>query len=144
MLRINKLTDYAIVLLTHMAGFPLGTVVPIQTASCATRVPAPTLAKIAKQLTRGGLLESKRGASGGYRLARSPGDIPLLDVLTIMEGPVALTECAEPHATCADVDHCTLPPHWQVITSAVQNALGQVTLAALTTAPPPLEGPHEH
>src|SRR3546814_11369215 len=59
-----------------------------------TRVPLPTVAKLLKALTRAQLLESLRGAHGGYRLARSAEKISVADIIGALEGPIAVTACS--------------------------------------------------
>jgi Rrf2 family iron-sulfur cluster assembly transcriptional regulator len=64
------------------------------------RIPLRFLEQIFQELKRAGLVESKRGPRGGFRLARSPDDVRLGDVLRAVEGPVALA----PHAPARRVD----------------------------------------
>ena len=74
MLRISKLSDYAMVILAILAGEPAR----VQTATVLaerTKIAAPTVSKLLKQLHRAGLVSSTRGLHGGYQLARSPSEI---------------------------------------------------------------------
>ena len=93
MLRMRKLTDYAFVLLAHMARNDADATWVAQDLSEATRVPLPTTAKVLKRLARHDLLTSRRGASGGYWLSRAPAAITVADVIEALEGPLAITEC---------------------------------------------------
>ena len=93
MLKLSKLTDYAVVVLVRLASGDL-----VQTSPCiaqATGVPEPTVAKVLKALAGSGLVASQRGARGGYRLARTLSDIPVADVIAAIDGPIALTACVE-------------------------------------------------
>ena len=130
MLRISKLTDYAIVVLTRMAREPAVTHNAAQLAA-DVRIAAPTVSKILKTLTRGGLVVSRRGAHGGYCLARAPEKTNVADVIDAMEGPISLTECAEAVGNCAQEPVCSVRGNWQWINRAIRIALESVTLAEM-------------
>jgi FeS assembly SUF system regulator len=135
MLRMSKLTDYGIVLMTHMA---MGADRPIQTAQAlakASRVPLPTVSKILKELSRAGLVVSHRGRRGGYGLARRPEAIAVSEIIAALEGPVALTECSETAGACLLEPDCPAASHWGVINHAIQQALDGLTLSSLQPRP---------
>ncbi|MCY4311040.1 MAG: Rrf2 family transcriptional regulator, partial [Rhodospirillaceae bacterium] len=67
MLRLNRITDYAVVVLTRMAHDPRRLVTAPQLSE-ESNVPAPTVAKVLKALTKEGILASQRGVNGGYLL----------------------------------------------------------------------------
>lgn len=92
---------------------------------------AATVAKLLRQLAGGGLVESVRGARGGYRLARSPGDITVADVVAALEGPIALTECAGAKSCCSIESHCGIRGNWRLINAALETALRSVTFAQM-------------
>lgn len=131
MLRMSKLTDYGTVLLTYMAREP-ERLFSAQELAERTRLAPPTVAKLLKALGRAGLLDSQRGAHGGYTLARPPAEISAVDIIDAIEGPVALTECATGHSTCSIEAACAVGHNWQRINAGIRNALQAVTLAELT------------
>lgn len=131
MLRISKLTDYSIVVLTDMARDAARVHNAAQLASEANIAP-PTVSKILKGLARAGLLVSYRGASGGYRLARAPEHISVAAIIDAMEGPISLTECGEADGLCEQEPVCAVRGHWQWINRAIRVALESVTLADMT------------
>src|SRR5689334_2036989 len=93
MLRLSKLTDYAVVVLVRLSRET-----GVQTSpgiAATTGIPEPTVAKVLKILAAGGLVASQRGARGGYRLLRPLGAIPVSDVIAAVDGPIALTACVE-------------------------------------------------
>ena len=61
-----------------------------------SRVPLPTVSKLAKELSKAGLVISHRGRNGGYGLARPAEAISIAEIVEALEGPIALTECAKP------------------------------------------------
>jgi len=131
MLRMTKQADYGIVLLTHMVGAPERRYTAPELAG-ESRLPAPTVSKILKQLAREGLLDSHRGAKGGYSLARGPQEISVVEMITALDGPIAFTECIEDvPGYCSQESVCHLRGHWQVINDAVREALEKISLAEL-------------
>lgn len=130
MLRVSRLTDYATVVLAQMARDP-GTVHTAADLAELTRLGRPTVSKLLKQLARGGLLTSYRGAHGGYLLARAPERINAAEIIDTVEGPMAMTECSLDDHQCELEGVCNVGHHWQRISRAIRAALEEVTLADL-------------
>jgi FeS assembly SUF system regulator len=139
-LRLARLTDYAIVVLAHMARHAHLCVHPASELATETGVPLPTVQKVLKTLAGAGLVESRRGARGGYALAADPAATTLLTVIERLEGPIGLTDCAIALAAdaggCSDHDHCVVGDHWPVLNEAVRGALEGVTLLTLARRRP--------
>jgi FeS assembly SUF system regulator len=130
MLRISRLTDYATVLLAALAEDPAR----VQTAAALaerTRIAAPTVSKLLKQLHHAGLVSSTRGLRGGYRLARPPAQISAAAILDALEGPLALTDCAAGQGQCGIEQTCRVGRAWQKVNLAIRRSLYEVTLAQL-------------
>lgn len=135
MIKIGKMTDYAIVVMSLMArqGRKVQTVAQLAER---TGVPGPTVAKLMKSLVTAGLMGSQRGAAGGYVMARAPEDISIAEIITALDGPIALSACVD-----GSEDHCgveTLCPmrgNWDKINKAVRRALQEVTLADMMAPP---------
>ena len=138
MLRIGKLTDYAIIVLGHMARQPERTYTASD-LSTAAGVAVPTVSKILKSLTRARVLRSTRGAKGGYQLAHPPKETTVASLIYAMEGPIALTECGLEHDTCEQASRCHIRGNWAVINRAIRAALESVTLADMATPMPATE-----
>lgn len=128
MLRLSKLTDYATVILSHMAKESTDVHSAIGVAD-ATGIALPTVSKILKLLVNAKVLSSTRGIKGGYTLARSPKLISIAEVICALEGPIALTECSISHEGCEQASGCGISGNWSLINKAIQNALEAVTLA---------------
>lgn len=135
MLRVSKLTDYATVVMTCLAGAGDG-VLSAQVLAERARLELPTVSKLLKQLAQAGLVTSARGINGGYRLARAPERITIADIVTAMEGPIGMTECSAHAGACDHESHCGIRVNWQRISQAVRNALQDVSLADMVAAPP--------
>ncbi|HEU0198656.1 MAG TPA: SUF system Fe-S cluster assembly regulator [Nevskiaceae bacterium] len=153
MLKLGRLADYATLVMTQLA------ISPQQTRSAhdlaqLSRVAPPTVAKLMRLLARAGLVEAARGAKGGYRLARAPAEVSVADIVTAIEGPVALTVCAAHEGRCSIESDCGARSTWRLINAAIQQALKAVSLqqmadgaraeaarhALLHTTPLPLAG----
>lgn len=132
MLRLSKLTDYAVVVLVRLAWMD-----GVQTSpgvAAATGIPEPTVAKVLKTLALGGLVSSQRGAKGGYRLQRDLRAIPIADVIAAIDGPIALTACVEGSASeCESQASCPMRGRWDPVNDAIQQALTSITLADMQT-----------
>jgi len=131
MFRVSKLTDYATVVMSHMARSPEA-VLSAQDLARHTGVELPTTRKVLKHMAGAGLVDSYRGAHGGYRLARAPVQISVFEVIAAMEGPVAMTECGLDEGLCAQEPVCSVRGNWQKINRAVVSALKEVNLLDMT------------
>src|SRR5690606_26088382 len=80
---------------------------------------------------RAGIVESVRGAHGGYRLARPTDQIDSLEVVELLEGSVAPVACLDDNETCSRVGHCSTESLWRKVDNAVRQVLGGTTLADL-------------
>ena len=139
MIRLTKLADYGIVLMTAVArDLPEDSFTAGEIAQRLT-LPLPTIAKLLKLLTRGGLLRSQQGPRGGYQLARKAGTISVAELIEVLEGPVALTECTSVHhASCRHAPECGVRGHWGLINRRVVATLRAISLAEMTDTPQPL------
>jgi FeS assembly SUF system regulator len=135
MLRISKLTDYATVILAALAVEPE----QVRTATALaeqTRIAAPTVSKLLKQLQRAGLVASTRGLHGGYQLSRPATQISAAAILDALEGPVALTDCSAGHGNCRIEATCRVSKVWQRLNLAIRRSLYEVSLAQLAGLDP--------
>lgn len=139
MLRISKLTDYGLVLLTNLAQGGHGILTAHELAD-RSRVPLPTASKILKELCKAGLVLSHRGRRGGYTLARTADQISVAAVVEALEGPVALTECSTHDGGCELEPVCLAKGRWGPISRAIQRTLQRLPLSALGPRPVRLGG----
>jgi FeS assembly SUF system regulator len=142
MIRMSKLTDYAIVLLAHLARTS-GTLTA-QELSSQSGVPLPTVSKLCKELAKADLVASHRGRHGGYGLARPAERISVAEIVEALEGPIALTDCSSPHkGVCGIEATCPAKASWDPVSRAIQGALQGLPLSALVPwrAPPEEQAP---
>ena len=128
MLRVSKLTDYATVILTHIAHQP-DELHAASDMSQSTGVALPTVSKVLKLLSKANILKSHRGAKGGYQLAKNPSETNVAEVITAIEGPIGITECTTSEGICEQESSCEIKGNWNLINRAVYTALEAVTLA---------------
>ena len=152
MIRLSKLADYGIVMMTHLAraqalagptaeGVPVGAGAPGQASAqmiaSDTSIPQPMASKILKLLGRADLLRSQRGAHGGYELARPASQISVAEVIEALEGPIALTQCIdESDGDCCIETLCPARSNWQRINGAIRDALDGISIGEMSRAIP--------
>ncbi|MDA1099708.1 MAG: SUF system Fe-S cluster assembly regulator [Proteobacteria bacterium] len=135
MIRLNKMTDYAVVMLSHMAG-DHGKVVTAARIALDSGVPLPSVSKLLKQLGKANILISHRGAGGGYSLGRAAKNISVAEIVTALEGPIALTACIDGADTsCGSLPLCAMSGHWNQVNRAIEGALQGVSLADMMPRP---------
>ncbi len=131
MLRVTKLADYGIIVLTRLARQGI-TTCNARDIAAESRLPLPVVSKILKLLARHGLLTSHRGIKGGYSLARKPEEVTLAQIIRALEGPIAVTECTDSiHGECGLEMGCPVRGNWHRINLAIDQALETITLAEM-------------
>lgn len=129
MIKVTKLTDYGVGLMARLADGSTDGLATAPDLSEDMKLPLPTVRKILKILTRENLLVSRRGVTGGYSLARGPQQITLMDMVSALEGPMALTECATSESCgCEREDVCGLKENWSWVNTLLQRTLESYTL----------------
>ena len=132
MIRLGKLTDYGLVLMTCMARKPEQPLHSARDLAVESRLPLPTVSKILKGLLQSGLLISHRGIKGGYSLARDAHEISLAEVIAALEGPIALTDCSTDISGLCELERsCPMKMNQRVINSVLKSALEKVMLSDL-------------
>jgi FeS assembly SUF system regulator len=130
-LRLSKITDYGILVLSHLARGPHAATHNAREIAGAVELPLPVVSKLLKVLARAGVLESRRGSKGGFALTRRPEELRVTEMIEALDGPVALTECSGEQSLCQRAGSCAVRAPLQVINTAVENTLATITLADL-------------
>ncbi len=127
-IRLSKLTDYAVVMLSHMAARE-GEVYTTARLAERSGVPEPTAAKILKLLARASILVSQRGSGGGYGLARPAAEISVAEIIVALDGPIALAACVEGSLDHCGVERlCAMRGNWNRVNRAIRDALEEISL----------------
>lgn len=127
MLKIGRMTDYAMLVLSAMAKDPTAVV----SASCLAdnlRLPVTTVSKILKTLGDSGLVSSVRGADGGYHLGKAAATIHVTSVIEAMEGDLAMTECCESTNLCSMGSSCAMRDNWLKINQLIKTLLSRISI----------------
>lgn len=136
MLRLSKLTDYAVVVLTRLEEAEEGGVLTAPGLAATTGLGEPTVSKVLKTLAHAGLVEGRRGAAGGYRLTRPLAEMPLTDVITAIDGPIALTACVDNSVGLCEAEAtCPVRGRWDPVNDAIRRALSGISIADLARVP---------
>ena len=133
MIRLGKLTDYGLVLMTHMAQNSDRSLHTARALAVESRLPLPTVSRLLKELLQSGLLVSYRGIKGGYSLARKPREISVAEIIAALEGAIALTECSTDISGLCDLEPCCpIKNNQRIISHAVRGALENLMLSDLS------------
>lgn len=146
MLKLTKKADYSLIALRHLAivGESVGgTLVPRSSSAKeiaeAYRIPLPILSKVLQKLGKAGFLQSVQGTNGGYKLARDPQRISVLEVIRAVDGPVILTACFT-HDRCDQVGSCTVKEPLRKVHEGILKLLESISIEALTKEDPMPDG----
>ncbi len=130
----SKPCEYAIRALSYLAQPNGRRAVQGREIARAENLPAPVLGKILQELVRKGLLESRRGPGGGFRLARRPELITLRDVVAAIDGLDHFVECAVGLERCSDEAPCPLHDSFKGLRDQVMNYLERTSLSEMARA----------
>lgn len=132
MIKLGKLTDYAVVVMGQLAKEGAEASRSAQYLAEKTGVSAPTVAKVLKRLTKGNFVVSVRGAAGGYKLSRAADQISLAEIITALDGPIALVSCVEGSTEdCKTQRTCPVKGNWNRVNTVITSALSGIKLAEM-------------
>ena len=126
--------EYAIRALTYLAQQPEGTAVPIKEVAEQEDLPPHFLAKIMQTLAKTGVLDSYKGPTGGFALARPAGQITLYDIVEALDDLSNYDHCAVGLAECSDEKPCPLHNMWKGVRTAVLDYFRRTSLVDLAEA----------
>lgn len=125
------MADYGTIVLTTMAKEPERTQSVAEIVSL-TGLPVPSVSKLLKIFIRQGLVQSLRGAKGGYKLARPPAEITTAQIINAIDGPVGMTQCSGGPGLCVHQPRCQVHSHWHRISRIMLEALEQISLQQMS------------
>ena len=131
MFRISRRLDYGLQLMIALANEPEGK--PQSTASLAEKlqIPLPFLHQIGHMLMQASLIKASPGPHGGIRLNRQAETITALQIVEVLEGPIALQPCPECNEQCERFSVCSSQFAWNELQGVVINYLSGVRLDML-------------
>jgi Rrf2 family iron-sulfur cluster assembly transcriptional regulator len=131
-MQLTMTGEYAVRAMMHVASLPKNAIAQIPEISKEWDIPENFLRKIIAKLTKGGLLRSRRGVRGGVALGKAAKKITLLDVIELVEGPMALNKCLINPRFCRRTGTCSVHVVWCEAQTAMRCILNSRTLAELT------------
>jgi Rrf2 family protein len=131
--RISAKADYAVRLAAELAAAPPGTPVTGPTLASAQDAPLAFCENILGSLRTAGIVQSRRGAVGGYLLARAPGDVTVADVIRAVDGPLGAVHGDAPETIAYPGPAARLPDVWIAARASLRDVLERVTLADLAS-----------
>ena len=130
-MQLTRAADYAIRVMTHLAGLPSGSRVSRSVLATATSVPDSFLSKVLQALARAQLVESRRGPDGGFELTADVQQLSLLEVVEAIDGPIRLNACLNSGGSCERQTWCSVRPVWQRSQDAMLDVLRSTTISEL-------------
>jgi Rrf2 family protein len=131
--------EYGVRVMAHLAGTDASRPVSLGTIAEAEGLPLAYLEHLVQRLRRQGLVESRRGAHGGYTLSRPAADITMAEIVEALEGNLAPIECITPEGLChrevTGEAPCPTKLLWTRVQGSIVRTLNDMTLQDLTTAP---------
>ena len=129
MLKLNKMTDYAVVCLGMLARKP-EYVMSASQISKETGLKLYTVQKILKNiLAKSDLLKTERGYHGGYTLKKNSKNITVTEIIEALDGPISLTSCVDQSDSfCQSSDICFLGGKWNRVNDIIRNSLNDISL----------------
>jgi Rrf2 family protein len=134
MLGISRQTDYAVRVVLHLACLEEGAQVSISEISESRDLPMPFVRRLIKPLLSRGILASSRGSSGGIRLGRPASEITLLEVVSAIEGGMALNHCVEDGKGCPLSGECPVQSVWSSATKVLEDHLAGIRFDSLSVS----------
>lgn len=140
-MQVTRAGEYGIIGMLYLARQPEDRTVMVDEISESEKVPKSFLAKIFQSLSKGGLVRSVRGARGGFRLAKTPSKITVLQILQCVETGFALQKCVTSHPKCVVADRrvsgCALCGIFGEAQDRVNEVFSRTTLEDLLHRSPP-------
>jgi Rrf2 family protein len=130
--RISAKTDYAIRAAAELAANSDQTWTKTESVATAQGIPLPFLLNIFAELRTAGLVQSRRGVDGGYRLARPAADIKVADIIRAVDGPLANVAGSRPEDMEYEGAAARLRDVWVALRATIRGVLESISLADLT------------
>ena len=128
--------EYCVRVMAHLAGTDAARPVSLGSIAEAEGLPLAYLEHLVQRLRKQGLVESRRGAHGGYNLSRPAGEITMAEIVTALEGHLAPIECITPEGMCSretqGLAPCPTKLLWTRVQGSIVRTLTDMTLEDLT------------
>ena len=130
-MRISTKGRYALRMLVDLAEHENEGYISLKEIAARQGISKKYLEQIIPMFHRADVLRTNRGAQGGYRLARTPSQYTVGEILRLTEGPLSVVDCAGEDGACERIGSCPTFPVWQGLTRVVNEYLDSITLQDL-------------
>ncbi|MEI6646897.1 MAG: Rrf2 family transcriptional regulator [bacterium] len=130
-MKLSTMGRYGLRILMDIAEHQHAGSVTLQSIAERQELSQKYLWHVITPMKNAGLINVARGAGGGYRLAREPKDISLLDILTAVEGKLCLVPCVHSESRCKRSPHCAAKKAWETVNDAISKSLKSLTLESI-------------
>ena len=124
----SKKCEYALQAILLMAASESDCVCPAEEISKKLNIPKEFISKILQSLTESGLIESKKGKAGGFKLAKQPSKIKLIDIVEAVDGLESFNGCVLGFPNCSDKNPCPVHDEWGELRTKAYDMLSSETL----------------
>jgi Rrf2 family protein len=128
-MQLTRAADYAVRVMVQLAKSPMEQRVLLPELAAATDAPESFLSKVLQALSRAGLIDSKRGHSGGFQISSQGRRASMLDVIEAIDGPISLNLCLVSGKACHRMAHCPAHPVWERAQFAMRDVLSKAMIA---------------
>ena len=135
MFKLSKKADYGLIAVKHLAMHRDEHACSAGEIAEEYGISATLTAKVLQRLARQGVVTAKHGSSGGYQLAKEPGQISALEVITAIDGPVLITSCVTSHGNCDATERCSVREPLRRVNESILNVLSTVTISQMSEDP---------
>jgi Rrf2 family protein len=132
MFKLSKKADYGLIAVKHLATHRNAHACSANEISEEYGISTTLMAKVLQKLARQGLVAAKHGSSGGYQLAKEPGQISALDVISAIDGPVLITSCITSHGICDATDKSSVREPLRKVNESIMQVLSTVTISQMS------------
>jgi Rrf2 family protein len=138
-MRISAKADYAVRAVVELAAANDEKPVKAERIATAQEIPVNFLENILGELRHAGIVRSHRGAEGGFRLAKPPGDVTIADVIRAVEGPLASVRGGPPEQSSYPGASGALPRVWIAVRANLRAVVERVTVADVASGRLPVQ-----
>lgn len=135
MFKLSKKSDYGLIAVKHLATHRNNLACSAADIAEQYGISGTLMAKVLQKLARQGVVQARHGAAGGYQLAKDPGQISALDVISAIDGPVLITSCVTSHGNCDTTEKCTVREPLRRVNESILHVLGNVTISQMSEDP---------
>jgi Rrf2 family protein len=136
-MQLTRAADYGVRVMIHLAGLTANGRISLPELAQATGAPESFLSKVLQSLARAGLITSRRGQSGGFRITPRGAEATMRAVIEAIDGPICLNVCIIPGRSCTRKPRCPAHPVWIEAQKAMMEVLSGTTIASLASPAAP-------